>query len=129
MERPVDIFLRDEVLVLMPLHHNQHACQAGKSVGTTLHQLVVRVENVLDQQETALGVFLDREREFSNTSYDSMCVALAKHGVDYTIMQWIRATLEGQMATVTLGGFSSSVKVSRGCPQGGVVTAPMVPCC
>jgi hypothetical protein len=69
-------------------------------------QLVVWVEKMLDQQETALGVFLDIERAFNNTSYDSICVALAKHGVNYTIIRWIRATLEGQLATVTLGGFS-----------------------
>jgi len=49
MERLVDRYLRDEVLALMPLHSNQHAYQAGKSVETALHQLVVRVEKVLDQ--------------------------------------------------------------------------------
>ena len=43
----------------MPLHPNQHAHLTGKSVGTALHQLVVQVENVLDQEETALGIFLD----------------------------------------------------------------------
>jgi len=48
-----------------------------------------------------------------------MCVALAKHGVDYTIVWRIRANLEGQLATATLGGFSKSVAVSRGRPQGG----------
>jgi hypothetical protein len=53
----------------MPLHPNQHAYQAGKSVETALHQ-----------QETALGVFLDIEGAFNNTSYDSICAALAKHG-------------------------------------------------
>ena len=68
-----------------------------------LHQLMVRVEKVLDQQETTLGVFLDIEGAFNNTSYDSRCVALAKHRVDYTIIWWTRATLEGQLATVTLG--------------------------
>jgi hypothetical protein len=41
MERLVDRYLRDEVLVLRPLHPNQHAYQAGKSVETALHQLVV----------------------------------------------------------------------------------------
>jgi len=129
MKRLVDRFLRDDILVLMPLQHNQHAHQAGKSVETALHQLVVWVEKVLDQQETALGVFLDTERAFNNTSYESMCVALAKHGVDHTIIRWNRATLEGWLAKATLGGFSRSVEVSRGCPQGGVVTALMVPCC
>jgi hypothetical protein len=129
MWRLVVRFLRDEILVLMPLQHNQHAYQSGKSVEMALHQLVVWVEKATDQQETALGVFLDIERVFNNTSYDSMCVALAKHGVNYTIIQWIRATLEGWLAMVNLGGFSRSVEVSRGCPKVGVVTTPMVPCC
>jgi len=43
MERLVDRFLRDEILALMPLHPNQHAYQAGKSVEMALHQLVVWV--------------------------------------------------------------------------------------
>jgi len=87
MERMVDKFLGDEILALKLLHPNQHAYQA---VETALHQLVVRVEKALDQQEIALGVFLDIEGAFNNTSYDSMCVALTRHGVDYTIVQWIR---------------------------------------
>ena len=37
LERLVDRFLRDEILVSKPLHPNQHAYQAGKSVETVLH--------------------------------------------------------------------------------------------
>jgi hypothetical protein len=69
MERLVDRYLRDGVLALRPLHPNQHAYQAGKCVETALHQLVIRVEKVLDQQEIALGVFLDIERAFNYTSF------------------------------------------------------------
>ena len=76
----------------MPLHPNENAYQAGKSVEKALHQLMVHVEMVLDLQETALYVLLDIEGAFNNTSYDSMCAALFKHGVDYTIIQWIRPT-------------------------------------
>jgi len=119
MERLVDRFLRDEILVLQPLHPNQHAYQAGKSVETALHQLVVWVKKALDQQEIALGVFLDIEGAFDNTSYDSMCSALTRHKVDQTIVRWIRATPEGRLATAAFGGVSRSVAVSRGCPQGG----------
>jgi hypothetical protein len=72
-------------------------------VETALHQLFVQVGKVLDQQETALGVFLDIDRVFNNTSYDSMCAALFKCGVDYTIVWWIRATLEDRLAAATLG--------------------------
>ena len=59
MERLVYRYLRDEALAQVPLHPNQHAYQAGKSWETALHQLMVRVEKAIDQQETALGVFLD----------------------------------------------------------------------
>jgi len=127
MERLVDRFLRDEILALKPLHPNKHANQTGKSAKTAFHQLGVRVQKALDQQEIALGVFLDIERAFNNTSYDSMCEALARHGVDYTIVRWIRATLEGRLATAALGGDSRSVAVSRGCPQGGVLS-PLLWC-
>jgi hypothetical protein len=65
--RLVDRYLRDEALALVALHSNQHAYQAGKSVETALHQLVVRVKKLLDQQETALKVFLDIEGTFNNT--------------------------------------------------------------
>jgi len=96
-------------------------------VETALHQLVVRVEKALDQQEIALGVFLDIEGVFDNTSYDSMCSALTRHGVDQTIVGWIRATLEVRLAAEALGSVSRSVVVSRGCPQGGFLS-PLLRC-
>jgi hypothetical protein len=90
-------------------------------VETSLYQRVVWVEKALDQQEIPFGIFFDKEGAFNNTYYDSMCAELAKHGGDYTIIRWIRASLKGRLATETLGGHSSSVRVSRGCPQEGVL--------
>jgi len=85
-ERLVDRFLRDEILALQPIQPNQNAYQAGKSVEVALHQLIVQVEKALDQQEIALGVFLDIDGAFDNTSYDSMCSALTRNGVEQTIV-------------------------------------------
>jgi hypothetical protein len=128
MERSVDRYLRNEALALVPLHPNQHAYQAGKSVETALHQLAVWAEKALDNQETALGTFLDIEVAFNDTCYDTVRNALLRHGSDYTIVRWIRATLEGRVAVATFNGFSVGFAISRGCPQGGgVVTTPMVP--
>jgi hypothetical protein len=56
-DRPVQRFLKDDILASLPLHPNQHTYQAGKSMEVALHQLVVWVEKALDQQEIALGVF------------------------------------------------------------------------
>jgi hypothetical protein len=75
MERLVDRYLRDGALALRPLHPNQQE--------TALHQLVVRVEKVLDQQEIALGVFLDIQGAFNYTSFDSMCTTLIGCGVQH----------------------------------------------
>jgi Reverse transcriptase (RNA-dependent DNA polymerase). len=111
----------EEILVFMPLHPNQHTYQAGKTVESALQQLVVWVGKALDQQETALGVFLDIERGFNNTSSDSICAALAKHGVNYN-RTTDRATLEGQLAVASLDGSSTSAEMSRSCPQGGVLS-------
>jgi len=101
----------------VPLHPNQQGYQAGKSVETALHQLMVQVENVLDQQQTALGVFLDTEGAIKSTYYDSMCDALVRHEVDHTIVQWITASLEGYMAAATINGSSMRIAQARGCPQ------------
>jgi hypothetical protein len=56
-----------------------------------------------------------------------MCTALARHGVDHTIIRWVKDTLEGRRAIATLGGSCRSVEVSKGCPQGGVLS-PLLWC-
>jgi len=126
-ERLVDRYLRDKVLAFMPLHPNQHAYQASKSVETVLHQLVVRVEKALDQQEIALSAFLDIEGAFNNTCYGTICDALVRHGSEYTIVRWIKATLDGRVAVATLNEISLRFAISRGCPQGGVLS-PLLWC-
>jgi hypothetical protein len=96
-------------------------------VETALHQLIVGVEKALDQQEIALGAFLDIEGAFNNIHYDTMCDALVRHGREHTIVRWIRVTLEGRVAVVTLNETSQRVAISRGCPQGGVLS-PLLFC-
>jgi hypothetical protein len=63
LKRLVDRYLRDVALALVPLHPNQHAYQAGKSVETALHKLMVRVEKT------------DIEGVLNNTCYDAICGA------------------------------------------------------
>jgi hypothetical protein len=41
MDRLVGRFLRDKTLALTPMHPNQHAYQAGKSMEMAIHQLLV----------------------------------------------------------------------------------------
>lgn len=101
VERLTDRCLRDGTLAIRPLHHNWHAYKADKSVETA-HQLVFRVDNALDQHQSALSVFLDTKESFNFTSLDVIKTALVTYGVSSTIVQWIRATLEGHLATAAI---------------------------
>ena len=58
MDRLLDILLKDEILALMPLHPNQHANQAGKSMEMANHQLVVRDERRLTNRRQPWEFFL-----------------------------------------------------------------------
>jgi len=93
MERPVGSFLRDEMVATVLLHPNQHADQAGKFMETALHQLVVQVEEELDQQETALGVFLDKEGAFNllmpNVNYSGHTAPLTSKVAFFIFIQQI----------------------------------------
>jgi hypothetical protein len=126
MERLVYRYLRDGALYVMPLHPNQHAYQVQRFLEKALHDLVVQVE-VLDQKETALGVFLDTEGAFNHISFDSMCTAPGRHGVGHIVVLCIKATLEVCLATATLSESFMSTVVSRGCPQRGMLS-PLLWC-
>jgi hypothetical protein len=68
-----------------------------------------------------LCIFLDIDVEFNNTCFDTLCNALVSQGTEYTIVRWIRATIDGRVAIGTLDGLSVWLTVSGGCPQGGVL--------
>jgi hypothetical protein len=112
--RLVDRHIRDRSFVVKQLHPTQHNYQAGKSVETSLHQLVVRVEKVLDQRELVLA-FLNIKGAYNYGLFDSVCTALCDRGVDSTIVLSIRATLEGRLTTAPLNDVSVGVAVARGC--------------
>jgi len=59
--------------------------------------------------------------------YDSTCDALVRYEGDHTTVGWIRASLEGRVVAATLNGSSMRVAVSRGCPQGDVLS-PLLWC-
>jgi hypothetical protein len=56
-----------------------------------------------------------------------MCDALVRHGSEYTIVWWISITLEGCVAVATVNGFSVGLAISRGFPQGDVLS-PLLWC-
>ena len=63
----------------------QYAYLKGASTEAALHQLVSRIEKILNQKEEVLGLFLDVQGAFSQASFKTLCNALQKVGVAPTL--------------------------------------------
>ena len=122
LERLVDRFIRDGVLHHTPLHHSQHAYQAGLSTETALHDIVLRIERTLSRRQYAMGCFLDIQGAFDNVPVESIEKALIDRHVCSTVTRWLVSMLRQRRATSTVGCNTATVALNRGCPQGGVVS-------
>jgi hypothetical protein len=75
LEKLLDRHIIGGVLVEKPLHQNQFAYRAGMYTETDLFQVVHRLEKCLEHKEIVLGVFLDIEGAFDNTSFKTIFTA------------------------------------------------------
>ena len=89
---------------------------------TALFQVVKRLEKCFEHKEIALGAFLDIEGAFDNTSFKTIITAARERGLEETCCRWIEFMLEGRLVHTSLMGSSITAKVTRGCPQGGVLS-------
>jgi hypothetical protein len=69
-----------------------------------------------------LGVFLDFEGAFDNTSSEAIITAARKRGLEETCCRWIKSMLEGRLEYSSLMGSSLTAKVVEACTQGGVLS-------
>jgi hypothetical protein len=123
MKKLVDRHFRDDALKEYPLHQNQHTYEVGKSTETALHNVVTRIESATEYKDIALGAFLDIERAFDRTSFDTIKQAAEKHGIKPAICRWTCAMLESRNIIATLSGETLGASAARQCLQGGVLSS------
>jgi len=80
------------------------------------------IEDSLTHKEVAVCAFLDIQGAFANTAHEAVNASLARRGLDAIISRWIKALLASRRAMATIGGQSSTVSTTRGCPQEGVLS-------
>ena len=122
IERLCDRHIRDTVLTTNPLHHLQHAYLPGRSTESALHAVVDRIERSMAYKMSTLGVFIDIEGAFDKASVKSIVMALHSHGVASTLCEWIQHMLSCRIVLAEVGEAKLRGVVSRGCPQGGVLS-------
>ena len=89
---------------------------------TALHQVVGTIETAILNQNYALAAFLDIEGAFNNVESHAIQLALSKLGVHNAVNRWLLNMLRSREVTSTIGSNSSTRFVSRGTPQGGVIS-------
>ena len=104
------------------LNNSQHAYMKGKSTETALHEVVSYIEKSMMCKDYVLAAFLDIEGAFNNVQSDSIKKALEFIKVDNDIINWVFNMLTTRTVYSELGSSSCSKSVSRGTPQGGVIS-------
>ncbi|XP_048484155.1 uncharacterized protein LOC105391530 [Plutella xylostella] len=122
MEKVINLHIRTGYLTQNPLHVKQHAYQKGKSTETALIELTDRIEKALEDKEIALCAFLDVEGAFDNTSTNVILKCMRDKNIDNTTLTWVESMLTNRTVKTTLLDKSIEVKITRGCPQGGVLS-------
>ena len=124
MERVIGWHL-EEVGVVNSLSRFQHAFRKGKSTDTCLSEVVDNIEASIMRGKLALGVFFDIEGAFDNVRNSKVIEGLRAKGVPTDIINWYDFYLSNRFVQVSLGTLSRCRSLTRGTPQGGILS-PLV---
>lgn len=102
---------------------SQHAYCKGRSVETALHSLVQKVEKSLHVKEYSLAAFLDIEGAFNNLLPSAITRALENRRLDTSTVYFIGHMLASREIVTEIAGHTLRRSVSRGTPQGGVLSS------
>lgn len=65
---------------------------------------------------------MDVERAFDNTDFDIIMKAARSRQMDEVALNWIISMFSGRSVQATICGSSMKLGVTRGCPQGGILS-------
>ena len=114
----MDLALEDH-----PIHKNQHGFQKGLSTETAISKTVNYIEKHINTGREVLGVFLDIQAAFDTICPKHIKASLLKHGADPDLAEFYYNYITHRHLTTTIGGFTHTITVGTGFPQGGVCSA------
>ena len=107
---------------MMKHNERQYGFIKGRSTDTALSMLVKDIEKALFQQKDAVGVFLDISGAFDNLSYEAIKTALIAHYYPEQYVSWYTNYLQDRIAVIDVKGVSKKICLTKGTPQGGVLS-------
>ncbi len=99
-----DWHVRDVCLILYSLRTNQHAYLKKRSVEFILHNVVIKIEDSIkdNESEYTLATLVIIEGAFDKTSIESIITSCVGHGVPLTIIRFITIMLEHRIVVAKL---------------------------
>ena len=124
MERVIGWYL-EEIGVMDRLSKKQHAFRKGKPTTTCLSEVVDCIESSILRGKMVLGVFFDIEGAFDNVQTSKVLEGLRAKGVPHNIIDWYEHYLSSCCVEISIGETTRCRSLSRGTPQGGILS-PLV---
>ena len=122
LERMILYHLNEDQRLQDRLARTQYGFRAGVSTETALHEFVLRVERSLAKKKLAVGIFLDIMGAFDNITFRSLGAALRELQVPRVLIHWIEFMVRYRTVQVGLHDKTVTREVTKGSPQGGILS-------
>jgi hypothetical protein len=122
LERVVLNEVEREYLEINPINPNQHGFCKGSSCDSALSNMVNGIEKSVCRNQFALGIFLDISGAFDNLDPEAALRGMKAKGISKPIIKWYGHYLFNRYINTSIGGLEARRKLTRGTPQGGVLS-------
>ena len=107
------------------LHHNQHAFRKGYSTDSALSSTVSEIEKGILNKRFTMAVFCDIAGAFDTISFDAIKRGMESHNFPTSIINWYMQYISNRLCISKLGGTERVKALTKGVPQGGVLSPLM----
>lgn len=125
LEKLVYWHIESTALTYKPFHPNQHAFRKGFSTDTALTTLTNRIERAITTGHSTLAAFLDIEGAFDNITTEAIVAGMEFHHIPTYLIKWYHEYLLNRSSTTTYGDATITRQITRGTPQGSILSPPI----
>jgi len=97
--------LSDYLLKFRILYDNQFGFRKGYLTLFALIDLVDKISSAIDNNEVAVGFFMDLSKAFDNVNYEILFTKLEHNGIRGSSLQWIKSYLSNRCQIVQYNNF------------------------
>ena len=104
------------------LSESQYGFRTNRSTSQALLESIERITEATDNQQYAIGIFIDLKKAFDTINHSILLNKLEKIGIRGIALKWIESYLERRQQFVKLGNYKSEcLDIACGVPQGSVL--------